>query len=417
MKRKSKIVSLLLMVALLLGFSGCTENKEASSSISNLVSESTSTPLPTRAESTLTDTPTPTPTATITPTPTPTATPTPTPTPEPTPQVGDMAVHFLDVGQGLSILVQSGGQNLIYDGGDRGASSFVVSYLKQQNIETIDYLIASHYDEDHIAGLVGCLNAFDVEVVIGPDDNKDTQIYQSFLNGVASQGIAVQHPIVGQKYNFGTGEFTVLAPASIDASDDNANSVVIKLQNGENSFIFTGDADSESEFNMCISGLDLSCDVLSVGHHGSATSTSWDFLEKTIPEYAVISCGAENSYGHPDQDTMDKLQSMEIQVYRTDEQGTIIALSNGKDITWNQGPCNDYSGGDTGTEPQGQTIVVPQPQPTEQPSSVGGMVWLSETGSKYHSIPDCGNMNPNRAYQVSRSEAESQGYEACKKCW
>jgi len=105
-----------------------------------------------------------------------------------------MAVHFLDVGQGLSILVQSRGENLLYDGGDRGHSSFVVSYLQKQNISTIDYMISSHYDEDHVAGLVGCLDSFSVKNVIGADYVQDTKIYQSFENSVASQGLTVQHP-------------------------------------------------------------------------------------------------------------------------------------------------------------------------------------------------------------------------------
>lgn len=352
--------------------------------------------------------------------PTATATPTPTPTPEPTPVTGDMAVHFLDVGQGLSIFVQSGGENLIYDGGDRGTSSFVVSYLQQQGVETIDYLISSHYDEDHLAGLIGCLNAFDVETVIGSDYEHDSQLYQSFIDTVSAEGLEIQHPAVGTEFQFGTGKFTVLSPTEI-VDDSNANSVAIKLDNGQNSFIFTGDAEHNSEAAMCASGIDLDCDVLVPGHHGSATATSWEFLEATIPEYAVISCGADNQYGHPDQDTMDKLQDMGINVFRTDKQGTIIAVSNATDITWNTEPCNDYSSGDTsdaGTQPQVTETPTQEPVPevTEEPVQ-SGSVWLSATGSKYHSVPDCGNMNPNTARQISRADAEAQGYEACKKCW
>ena len=172
---------------------------------------------------------------------------------------------------------------------------------------------------------------------------------------------------------------------------------------------------------MCASGIDLSCDVLVPGHHGSATATSWEFLEATVPEYAVISCGADNQYGHPDQDTMDKLQDMGINVFRTDKQGTIIAVSNATDITWNTEPCNDYSSGDTsdaGTQPQvtASPTQSSEPKVTETPEQ-SESVWLSATGSKYHSIPDCGNMNPNTARQISRADAEAQGYEACKKCW
>lgn len=337
---------------------------------------------------------------------------------------GDMIVHFLDVGQGLSILVQSNGENLVYDGGDRGESSFVVSYLQQQGVTDIKYLISSHYDEDHVAGLVGCVNTFNVENVIGADYVQDTKIYQSFIDGVAEKGLEIQHPAVGTEYQFGTGKFTILSPASI-GSNDNDNSVAIKLTNGENSFIFTGDAESGSEAAMCSSGIDLSCDVLVPGHHGSATATSNDFLMKTVPEFAVISCGTDNQYGHPDKDTMDKLQSMDIQVYRTDKQGTVIATSNGTEITWNQDPCNDYSPGDssdTGTQPQAaeeQPVVDPTPEPelTEEPEMVGGSVWISETGSKYHSKPDCGRMNPDKARQVSESEAQNMGLDACEKCF
>lgn len=199
-----------------------------------------------------------------------------------------IAVHFLDVGQGLSILVQSQGQNLLYDGGDRGHSSFVVSYLQKQNISIIDYMISSHYDEDHVAGLVGCLDSFSVKNVIGADYVQDTKIYQSFENSVASQGLTVQHPEPGTDFTFGGGKFTVLSPQSI-SSNDNDNSVAIRLENGNNHFLFTGDAESAGEEAICNLGLDLSCDVIVPGHHGSATATTWDLLQQTVPEYAVIS--------------------------------------------------------------------------------------------------------------------------------
>ena len=344
--------------------------------------------------------------------------------PEEPQQTGDMTVHFLDVGQGLSILVQSNGENLVYDGGDRGESSFVVSYLQQQGVTDIKYLISSHYDEDHVAGLVGCVNAFNVENVIGADYVQDTKIYQSFINGVATKGLEIQHPAVGSEFQFGTGIITILSPASI-GSNDNDNSVAIKLTNGENSFIFTGDAESGSEAAMCSSGIDLSCDVLVPGHHGSATATSNEFLAKTVPEFAVITCGVDNQYGHPDKDTMDKLQSMEIQVYRTDKQGTMMATSNGTKITWNQEPCNDYSPGDSsdvGTQPQEieeqlSADPTPEPENTEEPELVGGSVWISETGSKYHNKPNCGKMNPDKARQVTESEAQGMGLDACEKCF
>ena len=266
---------------------------------------------------------------------------------------GSMTVHFLDVGQGLSILVQSEGQNLLYDGGPRSASSYVVSYLQEQNVSEIDYLISSHYDEDHVSGLIGCLNAFQVDNVIGADYIHDSSLYGSFMDAVSAHGLEVQHPAVGAEYTFGSGEFTILSPKEI-SKESNANSVAIKLTNGENSFVFTGDADFNCEADMVNSGLDLSCDVLSVGHHGSATSTSWDFLQAAVPEFAVISCGAGNMYGHPHADTMEKLSDMGIQVYRSDEQGTIVASSDGSAITWSADPCNDYTSGDGETAGQSE---------------------------------------------------------------
>ncbi|MFQ7287575.1 MAG: hypothetical protein ACLRPV_00920 [Lacrimispora saccharolytica] len=247
--------------------------------------------------------------------------------------------------------------------------------------------------------------------------------------------------------------------------------MAIKLTNGANSFIFTGDAENSSESAMCRSGIDLSCDVLVPGHHGSATATSWDFLQATVPEYAVISCGTDNQYGHPDKDTMDKLESMDIQVYRTDKQGTIVAVSDGTTITWSQEPCNDYTPGDssdTGTQsasdpaaasaqavteaPTQTAAETPAPTTTETPASATTetptqaaaetpaptvteaptqaaapavestpaaeeQVWVSATGEKYHNKPNCGRMNPDKARQMSRSDAEAQGLEPCSKCF
>ena len=122
---------------------------------------------------------------------------------------------------------------------------------------------------------------------------------------------------------------------------------MIKLENGSNSFIFTGDAEETSEQDMISTGMNLDCDVLSIGHHGSASSTTWDFLEATSPSYAVISCGVNNQYNHPSAETMGRLSDMEIPVFRTDKQGTIIAVSDGTTINWSQNPCNDYSSGDS----------------------------------------------------------------------
>lgn len=340
---------------------------------------------------------------------------------------GDMAVHFIDVGQGLAILVQSGGENLLYDGGNRSHADEVVQYLKNQQVETINYMISSHYDEDHLGGLVKCLDNFEVDHVLGSDYVHTSDLFNTFMNTATAHAIIVEYPSVGDTYEFGTGSFTVMAPDGI-SQNSNDNSVVIRLVNGNNSFMFMGDAEETSEQDMISTGMNLDCDVLSLGHHGSASSTSWDLLEAASPSWAVISCGLNNSYGHPAAETMGKLSDMDIPVFRTDDQGTVIALFDGNTISWNQEPCNDYT---SGSEKQSTDSSADQSErdtndaaatesyaaETDTSDTQGRMVWISATGSKYHSIPDCGNMNPDKAMQETESQALSQGYEACKKCW
>ena len=340
---------------------------------------------------------------------------------------GDMAVHFIDVGQGLAILVQSGGENLLYDGGNRSHADEVVQYLKNQQVETINYMISSHYDEDHLGGLVKCLDTFEVEHVLGSDYVHTSDLFNTFMNTATAHAIIVEYPSVGDTYEFGTGSFTVMAPDGI-SQNSNDNSVVIRLVNGNNSFMFMGDAEETSEQDMISTGMNLDCDVLSLGHHGSASSTSWDLLEAASPSWAVISCGLNNSYGHPAAETMGKLSDMDIPVFRTDDQGTVIALSDGNTISCNQEPCNDYTSGsekqstDSSADQSEQdtndaAVTESYAAETDTSDTQGRMVWISATGSKYHSIPDCGNMNPDKATQETESQALSQGYEACKKCW
>lgn len=335
---------------------------------------------------------------------------------------GDMTIHFLDVGQGLSILVESQDDILLYDGGDRSHSSMVVSYLKQQDITTIDYLISSHYDEDHVSGLIGCLNVFEVETVIGADYVHDSKLYDSFVSIVSDKNLEILHPQVGTEFPFGTGSFTILSPETL-SNDSNNNSVAIKLTNGSHSFLFMGDVEHKSETAIIASGIDLSCTILCLGHHGSANSTSWDFLKATVPEYAVISCGTDNKYGHPDEDIMEKLSSMEIPLFRTDKQGNIIVGSDGTSIHWNVEPCNDYTPGnavisDSLTETtDSQTFPPSEGSATSSVTSQEEIVWISSTGAKFHRIADCGEMNPETAMQLTKTEALSQEYEACKKCY
>ena len=229
--------------------------------------------------------------------------------------------------------MRSGDHALLYDGGDRNHSSFVVAYLKRQGITKLDYLIASHYDADHLSGLIGVLHTTEVDTVLGPDYEHTSKTYTSFQSAVTDAGKTVYHPTAGSDYQLGDAYFTVVGPIK-SYTDSNNNSIAIRIVNGDNSFLLTGDAETQSEEDMCRSGLNLYSDVICPGHHGSSNATTSLLLAYTQPTWAVISVGAGNDYGHPHQATLQRLADAGVTVLRTDEHGTIVARSDGKDISW-----------------------------------------------------------------------------------
>lgn len=249
------------------------------------------------------------------------------------PDRSSLEMNFLDVGQGLSVLINADGHFMLYDGGDRTASSFVVAYLKDKGVTDLDYLVASHYDADHLNGLVGALHVFNTALILGPDYETETKIYGSFLNTVKELGKEIQHPAPGERYPLGSGYFEILAPLSDRYDDVNNYSIAIRLVYGDTSFLITGDAEKESEKEMTEYWPDLSADVLCVGHHGSPTSTGDELLDRVNPSIAVISCGRDNSYGHPGKAVLERLEERDITVLRTDESGTITITSDGTGLT------------------------------------------------------------------------------------
>lgn len=319
-------------------------------------------------------------------------------------------LHVLDVGQGLSVLIESDGHYALYDGGDSHASSQVVSYLKQEGVTELDCVIASHYDSDHLNGIVGVLNSIPTSLVLSPDYTTTTKIFQSFQSVLQTKQIENHTPKVGDHISLGTATLEILAPYSDSYSDFNNYSIVLRVTDGTTSFLITGDAESESEEEMVEQGLLSDCNVYVVGHHGSASSTTWDLLQATVPEYAIISCGAGNSYGHPHAETMEKLKVMEIDVFRTDLQGTIRASTDGETITWNTEPCNDYSSGN-------ETDLLPQPQQTQAVT----VTYILNTNTKKFHLPECSYANAikeqnRKESSESRQALFEQGYEACKNC-
>lgn len=367
--------------------------------------------------------------------PTPTAT--EIPTPEPTPEAEQMSVHFIDVGQADSIFIDTPSADMLIDAGENEDGAAVVSYLQQQGVTKLDYVIGSHPHEDHIGGMDDVIHNFEIGMVILPGKAHTSQTYMEVLQAIQDKGLGITQAVTGDTYALGTAEFTILSPnADADYGDELNNwSVGIRLVNGENSFVFTGDAEARTEKDILNTGIDLKADVFKAGHHGSETSNSEALLDAVNPDSVVISCGKGNQYGHPDLSVLDLFQRHGLQIFRTDEQGTVVAKSDGADITWSTAPSTSMTPGtkpseaaaaETPSQPPSQSDVqhvvesTPEatPEPTEQPQQTQGeMVWIPETGSKYHSIPDCGRMNPDKAYQMSQANAEAQGYGRCKKCW
>lgn len=243
-----------------------------------------------------------------------------------------LTVHFIDVGQADSILITMKDAAMLIDAGNNEDSQLVVDYIKDRGITALDYVVATHPHEDHIGGMDAVINAFEVKSIIMPRVESTTKTFEDVLEAISNKGLKVTPPVPGTKYPLGEAEFTILAPNSEAYEDTNDYSVVIKLQYGATSFLFTGDAGFESEEEMLEKGYDLRADLLKVAHHGSRYSTSMEFLEAVQPKIAVISVGEDNDYGHPAPETLQRLRQAGAEIYRTDESGTIIATSDGKAI-------------------------------------------------------------------------------------
>ena len=255
-------------------------------------------------------------------------------------EFSEMQVHFIDVGQGDCTLITSGGEAMLIDAGNNDKGTLVQSYLQKQGITSLDIVICTHGDGDHSGGMDVILYKFDCKTVIMPDTSKvmnDTATFRDVLSTMKAKNYKNTVPVIGDVYKLGNATVTIIAPSSYDYGDNKNNySVGVLVQNGDNRFIFTGDAEVEAEADILHNNSNISADVYKVAHHGSRTSTTKEFLDAINPTYGVISCGDDNSYGHPHAEVMKRLRKARIKVFRTDEQGTIIATSDGRNITWNR---------------------------------------------------------------------------------
>lgn len=249
-------------------------------------------------------------------------------------QADELAVHFLDVGQGDSILIQFPNDSvMLIDAGPDRSGAPVISYLKQQGIKKIDYLVATHPHADHIGGMAAVIKEFDISKVYMPKVTHTTKTFEDMLLSIRKKGLKITPARAGLNIIEQDGlQATFTAPCSSGYDGLNNYSAVVKIRYGSTSFLLTGDAEDLSEKEMLASGADLQADVLKVGHHGSSRSTTPAFLKSVSPEYAVILVGAANDYGHPHQETLDNLADAGVMVHRTDQEGTIIFVSDGLSV-------------------------------------------------------------------------------------
>ncbi len=310
-----------------------------------------------------------------------------------------LTVHFIDVGQADCILLECDGEYLLIDGGNRDDGQLVVSYLDQMGIEKLDTVVCTHAHEDHVGGLPSVLAVFPTDAVYCPTKTYSSRVFDDFMRYVDQQGLEVTLPVPGETISIGQAQATILGPVKSYA-DPNDTSIVLRIDYGETSFLFTGDMETIAENDMMDHWDNdelFHVDVLKLGHHGSSTSTSYRLLNAAQPTYGVIPVGKDNDYGHPHRETVTKLRQAGVISLRTDELGTIIARSDGSEIsfTWDN-----------------QSVTPEDVEPGE------AMVFIGNKNSKTFHSPDCGSLpsEKNRVEFDTYNEAVEAGYKACGSC-
>ncbi|NLO20760.1 MAG: MBL fold metallo-hydrolase [Syntrophomonadaceae bacterium] len=324
---------------------------------------------------------------------------------------GELEVHFIDVGQGDSILIKNGEQAMLIDTGSKNSSIKLKKYLDEQGIKKLEYLVGTNPLIDHIGGMSDIIDNYDLSWMILPRIEGLNQTYKDLQMRLLAKHIKPIFAEPGKSYPMGDASFSLLTPSRSSYDHLADYSVVIKLEYGESSFLFCSDAGQISEQEMLDLEFDLAANVLKVGRHGSCSSSCETFLEAVNPDYAVISVGQDNPYLHPHMETMLKLHDNNIPVYRTDEQGTIVAVSDGKNITFKVEPGS---------------YTWPEIKVTEDPSQAVGdgevikeedlqkPVMVNESSNKYHER-GCSFLD-DKCVEITLEQAREAGYEPCLLC-
>lgn len=311
------------------------------------------------------------------------------------PAEGELAIHFIDVGQADCTLLISEGEAMLIDAGNQPDDDLILSYLYGMGIDHLKYIVFTHPHEDHIGSGEAIVSHINVDKIFMLDEYDDG-IEGYLREEIEYQGIEMEAPYPGDTAILGECMIEFLGPV-YEYSDSNDDSICLKITHGENSAIFTGDAGNGPERDMIEAGIDLEADLLHAGHHGSSTSNSYYFLRESNPRYVVISCEKGNMYGHPHDETLSRFNDLGAEVFRTDLQGTIVAISDGKAFTFNT---------------EGEQADRPYTENYEDAKYIGNI-----NSKKYHST-ECSGLpkEENRTYFMTKEAAEKAGYEPCGNC-
>lgn len=321
---------------------------------------------------------------------------------ETTVDVGNSKVHFIDTGNSDSILIENNNEFMLIDAGDNDDDEKVVSYLKNQGVSKLKYIVMTHPHADHIGGMDSVIKEFDIEKVISGQGLSNTVTYEKVLKEMQNKGYKLYAPKDGEDFKLGSGTLKFYNVMNKDYGNElNNSSVVVKYSNGADDFLFMGDAEKEVEDKLKNEIGDI--EVLKAGHHGSSSSSNELFIKAVTPENVVITCGKDNKYGHPHQEVIAEFNKLGINIYRNDELGDIIFESNG-----NGNPKTTSQNSNKPILDNNKDTLINE-----------NLVYFTEKGKSYHKSNKCSTLSRSKnILSDTLDNAINKGKtDPCDKCY